>query len=60
MNILEQDVIRREQANQNNYDVEKGEAVVPPAGSSLHAVLRALVLPAICLLDMTIIRNSTV
>jgi hypothetical protein len=32
MNTLEQDVIRREQANQNNTDVEKGELVRPEPG----------------------------
>lgn len=35
MNTLEQDVIRREQANPNNIDVEKGKVVGPDAGKSL-------------------------
>jgi len=51
MNIPEQDVIRREQANQNNTDVEKGE-LVRSAGQSFCACSVSLFMPAICVLAL--------
>jgi hypothetical protein len=47
MNTLENDIIRREQANQNNIDVEKGTVVGPDAGQSVCACSVSLVMPAI-------------